>query len=408
MGQDKNVKRFGSFVKRVVAGSAGMGIILFVLYWIVVSQTSNNPVKEQTKQTGRLIFTMFYTAMQNGWGEREIDMMTQRINQDQDKMHVELYRGPLVEALYGKRAEQKPFRMINEDEISLAEEGMIRYRYAIKFEHACLQCHINADIGNTAGVLELVFPLGDFSVSSGYLVKMMTAIFIVTLLSISFVLYRMLKRQFILPLDDFVTQVDTIMSHKDLRKEVVVNTTIAELDHLKNAFNKLRGELADSFETIKHSAEKDELTGVYNRLKLNEVLTRYAQSPLAASMLLFDLDKFKPINDRYGHDVGDEVLKRFANVILQNLKGRDYVFRLGGDEFLALLPHTQAIDAELIALQIQEELRSTPLVVDHGMIVIGCSYGLVYSEDIGHSFDELFRKADQSMYADKNAKNVSR
>jgi len=408
MKQKSDVKRFGSFVKRVVAVSVMVGVILFSSYWVIITQSDQNPVKEQTKQTSRMIFTMFYTAMQNGWGQHEIDMMTQRINQDQDNLHVELYRGPLVEALFGKREGQSPFKMTNQDEIELVENGMLRYHYAIKFEHACLKCHTNADVGNTAGMLELVFPLGEFWVSSSYVFKMIVAIFIVTIFSITLVLYMMLKRQFIIPLDDFVGQVDTIMSHNDLRKEVVVNTSIAELDHLKNVFNKLRGELADSFETIKHSAEVDELTGVYNRLKLNGLLSNYGQSHLAASIILFDLDKFKPINDMYGHDVGDEVLKRFADVILQNLKGRDYVFRLGGDEFLALLPHTSAEDAELIAQQIKEELRSTPLVVDHGMIVIECSYGLVYSEDVIHSFDALFRQADQSMYADKNAKNVSR
>ncbi len=405
MKRKSDIKRFGSFVKQVVMLSALFGILLFFVYWIVVSQSNRNPIKEQSKQTGRMIFSMFYTAMQNGWGQNEIDAMTYRINQDNKNLQVKLYRGPLVDALYGKREGQGFFTMIHQDEMELVDNGTVRYHYAIKFEKACLQCHTNANVGDPAGMLELTFPMGEFWVSSTYVFKIIVAIFIVTLFSISTVLYIMLKREFITPLDDFVTQVDMI---HDLRKEIVVNTSIAELDHLKNVFNKIRVQLADSFDSIKQSAEVDELTGVFNRLKLNQILAQYGQSKLVASIILFDLDKFKPINDTYGHDIGDEVLKRFASVIRENLKGRDYVFRLGGDEFMALLPHTDAEDAQLIAIQIEKELNATPLMTDLGMIVVKCSYGIAYSEDVTHTFDMLFRHADQAMYIDKNEKHSAR
>ena len=405
MKKRSDIKRFGSFVKQVVVFSALFGIVLFIVYWIAVSQSNRNPLKEQSKQTGRMIFSMFYTAMQNGWGQKEIDAMTYRINQDNKNLQVKLYRGPLVDAVYGKRQGQDSFTMIDQDEMELIDNGTVRYHYAIKFEQACLQCHANAKIGDDAGMLELTFPMGEFWVSSTYVFKIIIAIFMVTLFSISTVLYIMLKREFITPLDDFVTQVDTI---HDLRKELVVKTSIAELDHLKNVFNKIRAQLADSFESIKKSAEVDELTGVFNRLKLNQILTQYGQSRLECSMILFDLDKFKPINDTYGHDMGDEVLKRFASVIRENLKGRDYTFRLGGDEFMALLPNTSAQDAHLIAIQIEEQLRMTPLITDKEMIIIECSYGIAYSEDTVHQFDELFRSADQLMFAHKKAKDVAR
>lgn len=408
MKKASDIKRFGSFVKQVVILSAVFGITIFVLYWVMVSQSNKNPLKEQTRQTGRMIFTMFYTAMQNGWGKDEIDGMTHKINEGQKNLQVKLYRGPLVDALFGKRKGQPPFKISDQDEMELFENGMIHYHYAIKFEQACLKCHINANVGDNAGMLELDFPMGEFWVSSTYVFKIIVAIFVVTLFSISFVLYVMLKREFINPLDDFVAQVDTIMSHNDLRKEIVVETSIAELYHLKKIFNKLRKQLADSFDSMQISAEVDELTGAYNRLKLNQVLSQYAQSRLAASIILFDLDKFKPINDTYGHDVGDEVLKRFVSVVRQNLKGRDYIFRMGGDEFMALLPHTTAEDARSIAEQIASELSSTPLIFAGGIIAIECSFGIAYSEDTTHTFNELFRNADQSMFSDKKAKDVAR
>lgn len=404
----RDVKRFGSFVKQVVIVSLLFGTTLFALYWIAVTQSDQNPLKEQSKQTGRMIFTMFYTAMQNGWGQHEIDSMTDRINEDNKNLQVRLYRGPMVDAIYGKREGQTPFVMIDQDEMELIDNGNLRYHYAIKFEQGCLKCHNNAKAGDNAGMLELTFPLGEFWVSSTYVFKMILAIFLVTVLSVSFVLYIMLKHQFITPLDRFVTQVDSIMSHNDLHKEITIHTSIAELDHLKNVFNKLRSQLAETFTSIQASAEVDELTGVYNCSKLNQVLSLYAHSHLIGSIILFDLDKFKPINDTYGHDVGDEVLKRFASVIKQNLKGRDYVFRLGGDEFLALLPHTSMADGELIAKQIEDELHATPLVCEEGMILIECSYGIGYSKDIVHEFDQTFHAADQAMYTNKKEKDVAR
>ncbi len=408
MRTESEAKTLSSFVKQVVIVSAGFGIILFVLYWVMVSQSNQNPVKEQTKQTGRMVFTMFYTAMQNGWGEDEIDRMTRRINEGEGKLHVRLYRGPIVEALYGKRAGQPPFVMSSEDEMELAENGMIRYHYAVKFEKACLKCHTNANVGENAGMLELTFPLGEFWVSSTYVVKIITIIFVVTVFSISLVLFVMLRREFIKPLSRFIAQVDHIMSHKDLRKEIVFSSSISELNHLKNVFNKLRSELADAFEAMKRLAEIDELTGVCNRVKLNQVLAQYKESRLAAAIILFDLDKFKPINDECGHDVGDAVLKHFATVIRQNLKGRDYVFRLGGDEFMVLLPNTSGENAETVARQINEELQTTPLVTETGIIVVACSYGIASGEDFVRSFDILFREADQRMLTDKKRKHAGR
>lgn len=408
MKKVSDIKRFSSFVKQVVVLSAVFGITIFALYWVMVSQSNKNPIKDQTRQTGRMIFTMFYTAMQNGWGKVEIDAMTHRINEGQKNLQVRLYRGPLVDALFGKREGQSPIKISDQDEMELFENGMIHYHYAIKFEQACLQCHTNAKVGDNAGMLELDFPMGEFWVSSTYVFKIIVAIFVVTLFSISLVLYIMLKKEFITPLDDFVSQVDTIMSHNDLRKEIVLNTSIAELYHLKKIFNKLRKQLADSFDSMQTSAEVDELTGAHNRLKLNQVLSQYAQSRLSASIILFDLDKFKPINDTYGHDVGDEVLKRFVSVIRQNLKGRDYLFRMGGDEFMAMLPHTSADDARLIAKQIESELLSTPLVSESGIITIECSYGIAYSDDMPHTFNELFRNADQSMFSNKKEKDAAR
>lgn len=399
--KEKSIKRFGSFVKQVVLFSAVFGIFLFALYWVMVSQSNKNPVKEQTKRTGDMVFAMFYTAMQNGWGREQIDVMTGRINASEKELQVKLYRGPIVDALYGKRENQPAGVMVDEDTMELLENGNIRYHYAVKFDQACLQCHTNASVGETAGTLELTFPIGEFWVSSTYVLKIIAAIFFVTLVSITLVLYFMLKRQFINPLDSLVLQIDSIMSERDLRKELTINTSIGELDHLKNVFNKIRSQLADSFEAIQTTAEVDPLTGAYNRVRLNKLLMEMEHSPMNGSIVLFDLDKFKPINDTYGHDAGDEALKRFVSVLRQNLKGRDCLFRLGGDEFMVIFPSTLLGDARSLAEEIRSEVERTPLSVPGGVVNIECSLGAAYVDNISLEFATAFRTADQEMYADK-------
>ena len=105
MKRRSDIKRFGAFVKRVVMASVGLGIVLFATYWILVSQSDQNPMKEQTKETSRMIFGMFYTAMQNGWGQHEIDTMTNRINQENKNLQVKLYRGP-ISGCFIRKAQQ--------------------------------------------------------------------------------------------------------------------------------------------------------------------------------------------------------------------------------------------------------------------------------------------------------------
>ncbi len=105
------------------------------------------------------------------------------------------------------------------------------------------------------------------------------------------------------------------------------------------------------------AANTDPLTGLFNRRALNHLVAP-AQQPLDHdAVLLLDLDRFKAVNDRAGHGVGDEVLRALSDVLLKVARERDYPVRLGGDEFALVRLRSTVVDATLLATRIQEELE---------------------------------------------------
>lgn len=157
-------------------------------------------------------------------------------------------------------------------------------------------------------------------------------------------------------------------------------------------------------------AQHDPLTGLPNRALLYE----YAEHLMSAAsregrqmaFLFFDLDRFKPINDTYGHPAGDAVLKEVARRLHPCLRGGDLVTRIGGDEFVAVLSNIGgADDAAAVARHALDRLRQ-PYVVDNQELTVTPSIGIsLYPQD-GQDTEELIRNADAAMYhAKENGKN---
>jgi len=160
-------------------------------------------------------------------------------------------------------------------------------------------------------------------------------------------------------------------------------------------------------EDLKHIANYDQLTGLPNRLLLSDrVLQAIREAKRIKSyiaLMFLDLDEFKPVNDKFGHDIGDLVLKEVANRIQEYMRESDTVSRIGGDEFVILLQNIHAVeDAMRIAENIRHALQQ-PIIVIENKIQISSSIGIaIYPED-GDNIDILTRKADLAMYHAKKA-----
>ena len=169
-------------------------------------------------------------------------------------------------------------------------------------------------------------------------------------------------------------------------------------------------QLASEGLSLERAAYQDPLTGLENRRRLDEsgaqVLERLADEgddrlvKDRTSLLYLDIDRFKSINDQFGHDVGDEVLVRVADAIREQVRPSDLTVRLGGDEFVILAPGTDADGAEEVATRLRSRLVD-PLEVSGHQLRVSLSIGMASSTVADFDLGSLMRRADRSMYADK-------
>ncbi len=181
-----------------------------------------------------------------------------------------------------------------------------------------------------------------------------------------------------------------------------VDVELAEIlaGHLREEIKRIRLE-----EELKREAIQDPLTGLYNRRYFNESLqkevekcTRY-EKPL--SFLMMDVDRFKEINDRYSHQTGDRVLRKVANLLVENVRDADTVVRYGGDEFLVMMPETED-ESESMVDRLRESLsdwnRNSELLDFPLTLAMGVS---VWNPGQDRDVEEALKEADEKMYEDK-------
>ncbi len=157
---------------------------------------------------------------------------------------------------------------------------------------------------------------------------------------------------------------------------------------------------------LEHRAYSDYLTDLSNRRYFIEQaeleLSRHTRYSGELSLLMFDIDFFKKINDTYGHNVGDLVLQKIANISRMTLRDIDILGRIGGEEFAVLLPQTNLEDSILVAQRMRIEISNTQLVLNNGEIVtFTASFGVVAANDKS-TIDDLLIKADKALYKAKD------
>jgi diguanylate cyclase (GGDEF)-like protein/PAS domain S-box-containing protein len=156
---------------------------------------------------------------------------------------------------------------------------------------------------------------------------------------------------------------------------------------------------------LKEMAQKDGLTGIFSRQYLMSLLNyefefaKRNSSKLSVAMM--DVDKFKPINDLYGHSAGDSALKMFASVVKDTIRQDDLFGRYGGDEFVIIFPRTTAETAHKIIDRIKSSLKTVVLKLDTAEIKLSISVGLCELTDESKP-DEMISQADKKMYENKN------
>jgi two-component system cell cycle response regulator len=153
----------------------------------------------------------------------------------------------------------------------------------------------------------------------------------------------------------------------------------------------------------------DELTGLYNRHYLSAHLDNLVRQSLnnnkPLSLIMLDMDHFKQVNDTYGHDIGDQVLKQLADVVIKTIRSADLAARFGGEEFVVLMPETDAVQAKDAAERIRRVIETTTMKITHekGEIKKTVSIGVAFLNEMGDSGHALLKRADEALYKAKHA-----
>ena len=154
-------------------------------------------------------------------------------------------------------------------------------------------------------------------------------------------------------------------------------------------------------------AQTDPLTGAFNRRAFMSrgarLLQRHAHERAPLCLLFLDLDHFKSLNDRFGHSGGDDVLTSFVGLVNACIRPSDFLFRIGGEEFCCLLPHTTTEQAHRVAERIRHQFEMTMVDVAGTLVKATASLGIASTDVFGYELDTLMRRADLAVYAAKRA-----
>ncbi|WP_137820515.1 histidine kinase N-terminal 7TM domain-containing protein [Pseudomonas sp. 2FG] len=206
-----------------------------------------------------------------------------------------------------------------------------------------------------------------------------------------------------------VTRTGTFVLGQMLYLRDVTQRHLSELklaEALATSEERLRT-ISSLHEQLQEQALCDPLTGLYNRRYLDEFfareLARAQREQMPIALALIDLDHFKRLNDTHGHLVGDDVLKVVAQHLTDSLRSSDAVFRIGGEEFLLILPGAGVQEAQQRLALICRQLAGSPLPTRSGPQTVTLSAGLAFWPAQGQTLDELMQAADAALYEAKRS-----
>jgi len=351
------------------------------------------------KKTSMLVFESLYSAMQRGWNKDDLNEIISRLNKVDADMKVSVFRSEKVASLYGEILKDKSIRDSDEN-VKIAMEGkellnisdidFIQYYYPVVAKKECLSCHANAKVNDVLGVIDISYPIDDLKISLSEFINFFIVFIICFSLVVFIVVFFKLNKHLIRPIKNFSNAIVHITTSKDMTKRVEVNDNIIELDSIKGIFNTM-------LDSIEHQFYFDDLTGMQNRRRLTEFLEKRKN----IFLMIINIDSFQEINDLYGEDVGDNVLKKFSLFLKTTLREEGELFRLHSDEFAYVCgSDTDIHEFELLASLVSVQVARKSFKVDE-------SHELELSVSIGmsHGSSLLLANADMALRLAKKNKS---
>jgi len=212
-------------------------------------------------------------------------------------------------------------------------------------------------------------------------------------------LFIFIKNRFTKPIENIV---DSITSHTKVKDKVILSLN-NELSDISNSYNNLLYQLTKEIDLNRQLLLIDPLTKSYNRKAFEntiiEVISLFNRYNTPFSLILLDIDKFKEINDNYGHLVGDNVLIEMVALITKNIRKTDTLYRVGGEEFFIICKNTMQLDVINIAEKLRETIEKSLNVIENKTVTVSIGVTEVIEND---TKDAIYKRVDDNLYFSKN------
>lgn len=390
--------------------------MIFVLSGAVRDRAVNDLASENAQQTSRLVFRSLYLAMRKGWNKQEITEAINQLNSSVPGLSIRVYRAEIVERQFGAMPGEREIIAADpalsgvlrdgKDVTLMQDETSIRYLYSVRADKGCVACHINSSEGEVHGVIDVIYPIDTIKISLKKVINPVVSYFLLVMGIVFAVLYFMLRHLVAVPLANLVRVMQRISNEQNFGHRVEGGHRVFELQRLAEYFNHLLDAVQGYNSQLEELSVRDPLTGLYNRRKFEEFIdqeiTRCQRYFHTFSIIMVDLDNFKFINDNYGHQVGDLVLRELSAFLASDMRRGDLLARLGGDEFALILPDTPAMTGLQVAHKLHKLLGQQEFEVPVGKINVTASFSMVSYPEDGKTKEEIFAAMDVVLYKAKS------
>ena len=394
----KSKTTYTKITAKIISVTLVLTLVSAYFYSEYMKQNAIERLSEiDAKKTSKLVFESLYSAMKRGWTKDDLNEIIHRLNSIDEEMHITVYRSELVAALYGEIPQDKSARETNEDvkssmtgkEILQVRNDFIEYHYPVIATKECLRCHTNVKKGDTLGVIEIAYPIEDLKVSLNEMINFFILFMILFSLVIFIAIFIELDKFLIKPIKNFSAVIQNIINSQDMTKRVEVDDDIEEIDSIKDIFNTM-------LDSIEYQFYYDTLTGLQNRRRLSEKLEKRVN----LFLMILNIDSFQEINDLYGDETGDSVLKDFALLLQELMPNSGMLYRLHSDEFAYLCQWgMNAHEYDIFASAISEKISQKSFTLSQrGNINISVTIGSAYGANM------LLANADVALRLAKKSK----
>lgn len=397
-------------------------ICAFALSSYLKKQTIEELAASQAEQQAEIIFKALWQGMMQGWEKEQMDHFIHSIELGAQQKQVQLVRSKLIEDQFGvsdaskERIQADPLlaQVMTSGETHISQgEGQLRYLYAIKATEGCLACHSNSFPGAIHGVIDLRFSDQPMQAPLTQTFNLYIATLLLVVVLLCSTLFFILRLRIVRPLRRLSREIrDAIKDDLSVNRIDTEQFQLREPFQLAQSFNQLAQELDDYHEQLREHSYSDALTGLYNRRyfnkKMPDLLRKSRRSEQPLTLMLIDLDRFKAINDTYGHEAGDMALVHFSGVLKHGVKPDDLVIRLGGDEFVVVLTKTDISGALAIKRRLADALNETRANLGVVNLHLEASVGYATYPIDATTTDALLLQADQAMYHEKKIRKAAR